>query len=122
MGVAAGGPRPYHPAPVKALVVIALIHGLVPAFGELVEATVHYATTGHLAHSGADEGDLGDQGTEHGCSPTDHRCACCAAQAVVTPPARTGIAVTWRQVRWSPSTLERMPSRSLDPPYRPPIS
>jgi hypothetical protein len=107
---------------VKALLVIALIHGLVPAFGELVEATVHYATTGHLAHSGADEGDLGDQGSEHGCSPTAHHCDCCAAQAVVTPRPLTGIAVTWREVRWSPSTSDRMTNRSLDPPFRPPIA
>lgn len=106
----------------KALLVVALIHGLVPAFGELVEATVHYATTGHLAHSDADHGDLGDQGPEHGCSPTAHHCACCAAQAVVTPRPGTGIAVTSRQVRWSTTTSDRMTTRPLEPPFRPPIA
>ena len=45
------------PFPMRLLVVLALIHGLVPAFGEVAEAVVHYATTGHLAHSDADEGD-----------------------------------------------------------------
>ena len=106
----------------KALLVIALIHGLVPAFGELVEATVHYATTGHLAHSDADHGDLGDQGAEHGCSPTAHHCDCCAAQAVVAPRPHTGTTVTWRELPWSPSNVDRAASRSLDPPFRPPIA
>ena len=106
----------------KALLVIALIHGLVPAFGELVEATVHYATTGHLAHSDADEGDLGDQGAEHGCSPTAHHCDCCVAQAVVAPIPETGAPVAWRELPWSPSTLDRAATRSLDPPFRPPIA
>ena len=106
----------------KVLLVIALIHGLVPAFGELVEATVHYATTGHLAHSDADHGDLGDQGAEHGCCPTDHHCACCAAQPVVAPRRHTGAPVTWREIHWSPSTLDRAATRSLDPPFRPPIA
>jgi hypothetical protein len=32
---------------------------MVPAIGEVGEAVVHYATTGHLAHTDADEGDLG---------------------------------------------------------------
>lgn len=106
----------------KALLVIALIHGLVPAFGELVEATVHYATTGHLAHSAADEGDLGDQGDEHGCSPTRHNCACCAAQPLAFPATAAGIRVVWDEADRSPSTFYRIANRSLDPPFRPPIA
>jgi hypothetical protein len=107
---------------VKALLVLALIHGLVPAFGELAEAAVHYATTGHLAHAGADGGDLGDQGAEHGCSPTAHHCPCCVTQAVVAHRPDTGSPVAWRALPWSPSRLERAATRSLDPPFRPPIA
>ena len=106
----------------KVLLVAALIHGLVPAFGELAEAVVHYATTGHLAHSGDDHGDLGDQGAEHGCSPTAHHCACCAAQPVVTPQFRCDAGMPWRLATWSPGTSDRRVSRSLEPPFRPPIA
>ncbi len=106
----------------KVLLVAALIHGLVPAFGELVEATVHYATTGHLAHSAADHGDLGDLGAEHGCSPTAHHCACCAAQPVVAPAVQQGARLAWSQVEWTIGAAERATSRSLDPPFRPPIA
>jgi hypothetical protein len=106
----------------KVLLVIALIHGLVPAFGELVEATVHYATTGHLAHSDADHGDLGDQGDEHGCSPTRHRCACCVAQPLAPAAAAAGVRILWRDASWSPFAVERATGRVLDPPFRPPIA
>ena len=58
-----------HPPSIRLLLVLVLIHGLMPAFGEAAEAVVHYATTGLLAHSEAGEGDLGDQGGAHGCSP-----------------------------------------------------
>ena len=106
----------------KALLVIALIHGLVPAFGELLEATVHYATRGHLAHSAADEGDLGDQGDEHGCSPTRHFCACCAAQPLAAPAAAAGVPVAWSRARRPAASAGHAASRTLDPPFRPPIA
>ena len=51
----------------RTALVILLIYGLVPALGEVAEAVTHYVTEGHLAHTAADEGDLGDQGHEHGC-------------------------------------------------------
>ena len=104
------------------LLVIALIHGLVPGFGELVETAAHYAKTGHLAHSDSDHGDLGDQGAEHGCSPTAHHCACCTAQAVVAPSSQPGIRMLGYHVEWSPLATGRMASRALDPPFRPPIA
>ncbi|HET8724820.1 MAG TPA: hypothetical protein VFM53_11545 [Anaeromyxobacteraceae bacterium] len=106
----------------KVLLVIALIHGLVPAFGELAEMGVHYATTGHLAHSESDHGDLGDQGAEHGCSPTAHHCACCAAQPLVQPNGQVGVRMVWNRVEWAPRATDRMTNRSLDPPFRPPIA
>ena len=62
--------------------VLALIHGLVPGLGELAEAGVHYVVKGHLAHSDADHGDLGDVGDEHGCGGAQHLCGCCASQVV----------------------------------------
>ena len=67
----------------RIVLVLALIHGLVPALGEVAEAAVHYAVEGHLAHSSADQGDLGDLGDEHGCGTTVHHCDCCPSQELV---------------------------------------
>ena len=106
----------------RLLLVLLLIHGLAPAFGEVAEAVVHYATTGHLAHSDADEGDLGDQGDEHGCSPTSHRCACCAQQPVVASPAGQVVRVAWIPSRVPPAQAGGVASRSPDRPFRPPIA
>lgn len=73
----------------RLVLVLALIHGLAPGLGEVVETVVHYAAEGHLAHSEDDQGDLGDQGHHHGCGATQHQCGCCASQSVaVTPPVR----------------------------------
>ena len=68
---------------------LVLVHGLVPSFGEAIELAVHYAATGHVAHAEVGESDLGDLGKEHGCGPTAHHCGCCPSQFVtpVSPPA-----------------------------------
>ena len=110
------------PFPMRLLVVLALIHGLVPAFGEVAEAVVHYATTGHLAHSDADEGDLGDQGGEHGCSPTNHRCACCTPQPVVATPAGQVVHVAWAPSELPSAEAGQAAPRAPDRPFRPPIA
>jgi len=106
----------------RLLLVLTLIHGMVPAFGEVAEAVVHYATTGHLAHSGADAGDLGEQGDEHGCCPTDHRCDCCAPQPVVATAVRLAARVAWIPSRLAPVAAERLTPRAPDRPFRPPIA
>lgn len=63
----------------------------------------HLATSGHLAHSDADHGDLGNPGDEHGCPTTQHHCGCCASQVVasghagevvVSQPLVPGLSVT----------------------------
>jgi hypothetical protein len=114
--------RGYHPGPVRLLVVLMLVHGLAPGLAEVGEAAVHWVRTGHVAHSAADHGDLGDQGSEHGCGTTQHRCTCCSAQ-VFAPAAPTVIASvqlgTERTLAPAALTLAvRAPSR----PFRPPIS
>ena len=109
-------------AVVRLLLVVLLIHGMVPAFGEVAEAVVHYATSGHLAHSDADDGDLGDQGDEHGCSPTSHRCACCTPQPLVATPAGQVVRVTWTPRRLPPAAVGQVAVRSPDRPFRPPIA
>ena len=106
----------------RLLLVLLLIHGLVPAFGEVVEAVVHYATTGHLGHFDADEGNLGDQGGEHGCCPTSHRCACCAPQPVVATPAGQVVRVAWTPSRLPPVEAGQVAQRAPDRPFRPPIA
>jgi len=106
----------------RLLLVLLLINGLVPAFGEVAEAVVHYAETGHLAHSDADEGDLGEQGDEHGCSPTSHRCDCCVPQPVVASPTGHGVRAAWAPSRPRPVETARAATRSPDRPFRPPIA
>jgi hypothetical protein len=106
----------------RLLLVLVLVQGLVPAFGEVAEAVVHYATTGHLAHSDEDEGDLGDQGDEHGCSPTSHRCACCAPQPALTSPAGQAVRVAWMPSRLTLAHVGQAAPRAPDRPFRPPIS
>lgn len=104
------------------LLVAILVHGFVPGLAEVGEAVVHLARTGHVAHTPADRGDLGDQGAEHGCGTTQHHCACCATQLVVPAPGVTVVAVergrspSVQPAEQAPATRE--PAR----PFRPPIA
>ena len=108
--------------PLRILLVLFLIQGMVPAIGEAAEAVVHYAVAGHLAHTDADQGDLGDQGDEHGCSPTQHHCTCCSAQSVI--PNSAGLTSTFHHVAASTATPNegRSLNRAQEPPFRPPIA
>jgi hypothetical protein len=106
----------------RLLLLLTLLHGLVPAFGEIVEAVVHYALEGHLAHTEADQGDLCEQGGEHGCGPTEHLCSCCASLTFVAPAA---VAVLPAAPARSPGAPIGARVVSLDapaPPLRPPIA
>jgi hypothetical protein len=105
----------------RLLLVMWLVVGLAPGLGEVAETAVHLATSGHLAHSDADRGDLGTQGDEHGCGTTQHHCGCCASQVVVwaaacelsvSPAAAAGLSVT-------PGSLASL--HEPTPPFRPPI-
>ena len=107
----------------RLLLVLVLVHGLVPDLAEAGEAVVHYVRTGHVAHTAADRGDLGDQGAEHGCGTTKHRCACCATTPALAPSGDAIVADldsgTARLLRSPELTLARRePAR----PFRPPIS
>ena len=106
----------------RTLVALLLIHGMDPALGEVVESAVHFAMAGHLAHSDADHGDLGNQGDEHGCGTTEHRCQCCSSQ-VVAPPASTDVAHRAPSARrmFAP-TASLITADDPSPPYRPPIA
>ncbi len=99
-----------------------LVHGLVPGLAEAGETLVHYVRTGHVAHTAADRGDLGDQGTEHGCGTTQHHCACCETQLVAPS---TAVVVTTRDAGLerpaAPAEL-RLAAREPARPFRPPIS
>lgn len=106
----------------RILVVLLLVHGLVPDLAEIGEAAVHWVQTGHAAHTAADRGDLGDQGAEHGCGTTRHRCACCATESAA-PADQVAIADVVdpdRTLRASDpaAPVRREPAR----PFRPPIS
>lgn len=106
----------------RTVLALLLIYGMAPALGEVVESAVHVAVEGHLAHTDADHGDLGEQGCEHGCGTTEHHCGCCASQVVVAPPSGETIPVT--TVAAGPVSSGRSVA-SLDepaPPLRPPIA
>lgn len=109
-------------APVRLVLVLALIHGLVPGLGELVETAVHYAVEGHLAHSDADSCDPGEAGREHGCGGAQHLCGCCASQVFVAQPPSSPLgALGSREPR--PADLSRLVSlHDPAPPRRPPIA
>ncbi len=79
----------------RLLLLIVLVNGLAPSLGEAVELVVHYASSGHFAHSEENESDLGDVGKEHGCSPTAHHCRCCASLQAVLPVSHGEAARTW---------------------------
>jgi hypothetical protein len=107
---------------VRILLVATLVLGLVPGLGEVAEAAVHYAVEGHLAHSDADRGDLGDLGHEHGCGTTGHHCDCCASQLVIAPAAATPLAAAPPASR-PPVERDRLASlQAPAPPHRPPIA
>ena len=106
----------------RLLLVLLLVNGLTPALGEVVEAAVHLATTGHLAHSDADHGDLGEQGDEHGCGTTQHRCTCCASQLLA-------VGADLQVGRPAPAAAVTRPAAAAlaslhepAPPFRPPIT
>lgn len=102
--------------------VLALIHGLVPGFGEMAEMAVHYVEVGHLAHSDADHGDLGDVGHEHGCGGAQHLCGCCASQVFVAQPVTSTLGVLASR---EPTPIDGWQLVSLydpAPPRRPPIA
>lgn len=104
------------------LLVMWLAVGMTPGLGEVAETVVHLATSGHLAHSDADHGDLGNQGDEHGCGTTQHLCGCCASQAV-SAASRPEVSVT--PVPMTAPTPVPASLSSLHeptPPFRPPIA
>lgn len=99
-----------------------LVHGLVPDLAEVGEAVVHYVRTGHIAHTTADHGDLGDQGPEHGCGGTQHRCTCCPAQPSL--PSADAFVVSVHVASAKPVAPRELTLAVRDParPFRPPIS
>jgi hypothetical protein len=107
---------------VRLALVLALIHGLVPGLGEIAETAVHYVVEGHLAHSDADQGDLGDVGHEHGCGGAQHLCDCCASQAFVAQPVSSTLGVLASHEP-TPTVGARLVSlHDPAPPRRPPIA
>ena len=103
------------------LLVMWLAAGLVPDLGEVAEAVVHLATSGHLVHSDADHGDLGHQGDEHGCGTTQHNCGCCASQVLLSTQA-SAIGLNLVAAPGPSVTPDALVSlHEPTPPFRPPI-
>lgn len=105
----------------RLLLVIALVNGLVPSFGEALEAVVHYVASGHVAHFESGETDL-NTGKEHGCGPTAHHCLCCASQSVVPAAAPRLVLVDRVESPRTPFVLEKVAEGMRARLLRPPIS
>jgi len=103
------------------LLVMWLAVGMAPGLGEVAETIVHLSTSGHLAHSDADHGDLGDLGKEHGCGTTQHHCGCCTSQVFASAPPveASATAAMMPGLAPSPGTLSSLDEP--EPPFRPPI-
>jgi hypothetical protein len=106
---------------VRYLLAIWMVFGLVPGLGEVVETAVHLATSGHLAHTDADHGDLGDEGDEHGCGTTCHNCGCCASQALASDRKLEVPGTVAAPARLTPSAA-LVSLHEPTPPFRPPIA
>ena len=106
----------------RLLLVLVLVHGLAPGFLEVGEAVVHYARTGHVAHTADDHGDLGDQGPEHGCGTTQHHCTCCASQLFASSPDVAVASLEGGAARPAAPAERTLAARAPARPFRPPIS
>jgi hypothetical protein len=106
----------------RIVLVILLVYGLLPGIGEVAETVTHYVAEGHLAHSDADQGDLGDQGDEHGCGTTEHRCTCCASQDLGVAAAGPVLPDAPPASRASGDCRRLATLHHPEPPVRPPIS
>ena len=106
----------------RLLLVLVLVNGLVPGLAEIGETVVHYVRTGHVAHTPADRGDLGDQGDEHGCGTTQHRCTCCASEALLSSEPVSVASLGPPAAGTSGTEAAVVPSREPSRPFRPPIS
>ena len=106
----------------RALLIIFLLHGLVPGLGEIIETVVHRVTTGHFAHSAGEPHDEGSTDGEHGCTPTAHRCHCCASQPLIARARVLFDAPPAPAFESRPSRLNRSSDGILSSVFRPPIA
>ena len=106
-----------------------LVLGLTPGALEAVEVVEHLAHDGHMPHSeehdAVADAERHQVGDEHGCTPTQHHCQCCASLAALTAawpasPSLPAAPLRGESHRY-PAGDDRGPSRATSPPFRPPI-
>ena len=103
------------------LLVLVLVNGLAPGIAEAGEVAVHFVKTGHVAHAAPGEDDLGDQGPEHSCGVVFHDCGCCTGMTVLPIDAADVAGPAPLVKDRAPAVVVRVATRSLEPPFRPPI-
>ena len=103
------------------LLVLVLVNGLAPGIAEAAEVAVHFVETGHVAHTLPGEDDLGHQGPEHSCGVVFHQCGCCAGMTLLPHEVAEAGRPAPSTKDCAPVAVMRGASRSLEPPFRPPI-
>lgn len=101
-----------------------LVFGLFPGSNEIVETVVHVIHDGHLPHSEAHDevtaSEDCDDSDEHGCTPLDHHCKCCASASAI-PPRSAGLRLGTIARRTELRALsERGPPHDSVEPFLPP--
>jgi hypothetical protein len=110
----------YDASPVRWLLVLVLVNGLVPDLAEAAEAVVHVVIEGHVPHTATDPCEE-DRGSEHGCGTTRHQCTCCASQALALQREAAQVARQDVERGAAAPTSELELSREPSRPFRPPI-
>ncbi len=87
---------------------------------ELLESTVHFVTTGHLAHAHPDK-THNAQGAEHACNGAFHACACHSSVGFTVQILQAPNTLLHTKLTLWQGTSDAVPQNHLTPLFRPPI-
>lgn len=103
------------------LVLLVLVNALTPGIAESAAVAAPGAAASEIAYSAPRETDPREQGPEHSCGVVFHQCDCCASMTFLPHDhADVGAPVPLVKDCGLASAALGL-SRSLEPPFRPPI-
>ena len=104
-----------------------LLLSMAPGLPEVIEYVEHMIFDGHPphsevheAHASVEKHDHDEDTPEHGCNPLKHNCSCHAPSPAIASAATLLAPDGEGSLHYSQSTPP--PSRTIPPPYQPPIS